>query len=85
MSYAEFAATYTSRATSEEIEDNQEDVVEVMDDDIIQTFPRSILLQGGLGVMKKRKRHIIIRFQRIKEEGENRYRHLLMLYLRRNQ
>ncbi|XP_035683454.1 uncharacterized protein LOC118420666 [Branchiostoma floridae] len=37
-------------------------------------------LQNGLGVMYRRRRPAIIRFHREKEEGESKYRHLLMLY-----
>ncbi|XP_066265421.1 uncharacterized protein [Branchiostoma lanceolatum] len=39
-----------------------------------------IVLQNSLGVMYRRRRPAIIRFHREKEEGESKYRHLLMLY-----
>ncbi|XP_066268348.1 uncharacterized protein [Branchiostoma lanceolatum] len=39
-----------------------------------------IVLQNSLGAMYRRQRPAIIRFHREKEEGESKYRHLLMLY-----
>ena len=47
----------------------------------IDKWPSSIKLMHNLGVMKRRKRYIVVRFHRISEEkGENYYRNMLMLY-----
>lgn len=50
------------------------------DEENANTLPASITLLAGLGVMKKRKRHCVMKFHKEKKEGEDHYRNLLMLY-----
>ena len=91
MSWAEFSATYTlfSKDGSEEEVDHIPDVLDGSDDNDFggnqsavtsNELPKIITLCNGLGRMKKRKRHCIIRFHKEKKDGEEKYRNLLMLY-----
>ncbi|XP_019628628.1 PREDICTED: uncharacterized protein LOC109473188 [Branchiostoma belcheri] len=68
MSLAEFTATYAVAYG------------ESTPDETSTTKQERIQLQKGLGVMYKRRRPAVIRFHKEKEEGESKYRHLLMLY-----
>ncbi|CAB4011986.1 Hypothetical predicted protein [Paramuricea clavata] len=73
MSFAEFAATYTTdckESDHESIDDNST---------IQQSVSSTIKLKNGLGSMRKRKRHCVIRFHKEKSE-EEKYRNLIMLY-----
>ena len=81
MCLAEFAATFATagRDISEGTEDHIPDTLAGSDDEEGKET-NVIRLKNGLGMMRKRKKHCIIRFHREKSEGEEKYRILLMLY-----
>ncbi|XP_078691416.1 uncharacterized protein LOC144921886 isoform X1 [Branchiostoma floridae x Branchiostoma belcheri] len=92
MCLVEFAATYTVAKKSRS-EENDTDVPyeeENCGEDgitgseygsIPDRYPDVIRLCNGLGNMRKRRRHCIVRFHKEKKDDEERYRNLLMLYL----
>ena len=81
MSLAEFAATFTlCRNTADDAADLDHQP-EVVEESAPETHKQErITLMNGLGVMYRRKKVAIIRFHKEKEDGEAKYRHLLMLY-----
>ncbi|XP_078603870.1 uncharacterized protein LOC144877700 [Branchiostoma floridae x Branchiostoma japonicum] len=90
MCLLEFAATYNPAKDniSTDISDHNPDHDELQnyegDTGDVTCQPRGppvITLHNGLGKMKKRKKHCIVRFHKEKREGEERYRNMLMLYL----
>ena len=78
MCMAEFAATYTTGGKVV-LDDVNDHVPDVLDDDVDLPASSTITLLNGLGRMRKRKKHCVIRFHKEKE-GEAKYRNLLMLY-----
>ncbi|KAI8483360.1 hypothetical protein Bbelb_389640 [Branchiostoma belcheri] len=92
MCLVEFAATYTVAKKSRS-EENDTDVPyeeENCGEDgitgseygsIPDRYPDVIRLCNGLGNMRKRRRHCIVRFHKEKKDDGERYRNLLMLYL----
>ena len=77
MCYAEFAATYENRKDTQSCNHNDHQP-EVLAPE--SSTSNKITLKDGLGSMRKRKRHAIIRFYTEKKEIDDKYRHLLMLY-----
>lgn len=91
MSLAEFAASYTT-TTRDDPDEAASHILEALpgsdvdsggnesEQESPERLPTVITLHNRLGRMKKRKRHCIIRFHKVKDESEERYRNLLMLY-----
>ena len=73
----QFAANYR---TSYDGRDDADDAHPDSDDEDTDSTSHRINLQNGLGHMNKRKRPCVIRFHRIRENGEEKYRCLIMLY-----
>ena len=82
MCLAQFAATFTTarRDSPEGLEDHIPNPLADSDDEESEES-NIIRLRNGLGMMRKRQKHCIIRFHREKSEGEEKYRNLLMFYL----
>ncbi|XP_078578075.1 uncharacterized protein LOC144862999 isoform X1 [Branchiostoma floridae x Branchiostoma japonicum] len=93
MSLIEFAATYKTggQDAPDEVFDHIPEVRHSCDDqdatcsgetdeEDSKRYPPVITLLNDMGQMRKRKRHCIVRFHKEKNEGEERYRNLLMLY-----
>ena len=82
MCLAELAATFTTggRDATEGLEDHISDSLTDSDDEESEES-NIIRLWNGLGMMRKRQKHCIIRFHWEKSEGEEKYRNLLMLCL----
>ena len=75
---AEFAANYTTGGKEVAADDH---VPDILDNDNADTKgSTTITLLNGLGIMRKRKREVVIRFHKEKSDGEEKYRGLLMLY-----
>ena len=76
---AEFAASYTVGGTVSH--DETDHVSEVGAQNNADRNEKVITLKNGLGKMKKRNQQCVIRFYKRREEDDEKYRGLIMLYL----